>query len=102
MRMVELETVSRVLTAGLTKVATSLGRQARMIFLIGAGLAELVSPRGSRDRMRRKLELGVTDWPAARRLVSLAAAAWVVVVARARVVVLAGDDVRTVEGVRRL
>lgn len=102
MRMVELETVSRVLTAGLTKVATSLGRQARMIFLIGAGLAELVSPRGSRDRMRRKLELGVTDWPAARRLVSLAAAAWVVVVARARAVVLAGDDVRTVEGVRRL
>ena len=64
--MVELETVSRVLTAGLTKVATSLGRQARMIFLIGAGLAELVSPRGNRGRMRRRLELGVTDWPAAR------------------------------------
>ena len=97
-----METVSRVLTAGLTKVATSLGRQARMIFLIGAGLAELVSPRGNRDRMRRRLELGVTDWPAASRLVSLAAAAWVVVVARARAVVLAGDDVRTVEGVRRL
>ena len=78
--MVELEAVSKVLTAGLTEVAISLGRQARMIFLIGAGLAEVVMPRGNRDWMRRKLELGVADWPAAGLLVALAAAARVVVV----------------------
>ena len=47
--MVELETVSMMLTAGLTEDAIGVRRQARTIVLIWAGLAEGVMPRGNRD-----------------------------------------------------
>ena len=100
--MVELETVSMMLTAGLTEDAIGVRRQARMIVLTWADLAEGVMPRGNRDGMRRRLELGVADLPAAGRLVALAAAAWVVVEARAGEAVVTGDDVKTVVGLRRL